>query len=171
VIHVAASLGERRAAAEARVQAALARTRGVDFHQRGRMAVACPLLEDGACSVYRDRPLTCRTAASLDAAACERVYVQQSGGTVPTPSVFPRMRLGYSLALAGALRQAGLAHAPCEFQAALERAMTTPDCESQWLAGADIFAGLPRDPAGDPFQMRENRELYEAAFGQLESVS
>ena len=167
-IHVVSALGEKRAGAEARVQAALVQTRGRTHQERGRMVESCPLLEDGACTVYRDRPLTCRTAASLDAAACERAYVRQSGESVPIPSVFPRMRLGYSLALSGALRQAGLAHAPCEFHAALERVMTTPECEAQWLAGADIFAGLPQDPAGDPFQLRENRALYETAFGQTE---
>lgn len=39
---------------------------------------ACPLLEDGACSVYETRPLHCRGANSRDARQCE------SGGSVNT---------------------------------------------------------------------------------------
>jgi hypothetical protein len=166
VIHVVKSLGARRAAAEAAVQQSLLRTRGKHHHERGVMVAACPLLgADAACTVYGERPLTCRTGTSLDAGACQRAYTEMTGEAVTYPSVFAGMRLGYSLALAGALRHAGLSHNPCEYHNALQRVMTQPQSEAQWLAGADIFAGLPQDPAGDPFQMPENRALFEAAFG------
>lgn len=164
VIHVVNGFGPRRTAAEASVQAALAATRGKDYAARGRVAAPCPLLQDASCSVYRRRPLTCRTAASLDAQACDRVYTQMLGGDISFPGVYGRMRLGYSLALAGALRHAGLSHNPCEYNEALERVMGVPQSEARWLAGEDIFAGLPQDPAGDPFQLPENRALFEAAF-------
>lgn len=165
-IQVVKSLGARRAAAEAALRTVLEKTGGKDYHQRGVMTVACPLLgADAACTIYATRPLTCRTGTSLDADVCARVYTGLSDEAVSFPGVWGRMRLGYSLALTGALRHAGLSFTPAEFQNALARVMTAPDCEAQWLAGADIFAGLPQDPAGDPFQMPENRALFEAAFG------
>lgn len=165
-IHVVKSLGARRAAAQGAVQASLEQTRGTDIHQRGRMTLACSLLgADGACSVYETRPLTCRTGTSIDADVCARVYSGSSDEGVTFPGVWGRMRLGYSLALTGALRHAGLSFTPAEYQHALERVMTAPECEAQWLAGTDIFAGLPQDPAGDPFQVPENRALFTAAFG------
>ncbi len=165
VIHVVKSLGPRQAAAEAAVLQVLQQSRGKDFEERGRMVTPCPLLQDKLCSVYPNRPLNCRTGSSFDVNACERNYALRQGNEVPVPTVHARMRLGYSLALAGALRHAGLAHAPCEFHGALERVMVNPQAEVQWLAGTDIFAGLPQDPGGDAFQVPGNRALYEAAFG------
>jgi hypothetical protein len=167
VIHVVNSLGPRRAVAQAAVNDVLMRSRGKSHQERGKMVAACPLLVERVCTVYPNRPLTCRTGTSLDVGACERGYTLRIGEEVPVPTVHARMRLGYSLAVSGALRHAGLNHAPYEFHSALERVMTTAECEARWLAGADILAGLPQDPAGDPFQMRENRALYDAAFAEL----
>ena len=163
-IHIARALRERKEAVQTALQAALAMSRGKSLPERLAMVVPCPLLEDRSCSVYRVRPLTCRTAASRDAVVCEEVYIKASDEELPVPDSHRHMRLGYSLAVSGALRQAGLHHGAYEFQAALERVLLSPEGEAQWLAGANIFVGLPRDPAGDPFQNRDNRALFEAAF-------
>ena len=50
-----------------------------------RAARACPLLVDGKCSVYDDRPLMCRSIFATDGEQCRRSYVAAlSGGeTVP----------------------------------------------------------------------------------------
>lgn len=163
-IHVVKTLGPRRAVAEAALQQSLTQVRGVSLEQRGAMVTPCPLLDDGNCSVYRNRPLTCRTAASGDADICRRAYTQLSGEGVPVPKVFNQMRLGYSLALTGAMRQAGLSFTAYEYNCALERVMARPDAEAAWLSGEDILAGLPGN-AADPFQVPQNRALYDAAFG------
>ena len=57
---------------------------GVRPGERIGRKLACPLLVDGACSVYRHRPLACRQATSLDLARLHRrVRRPQSRGAHP----------------------------------------------------------------------------------------
>ena len=47
-------------------------TRYVDYARRLSMRLPCPLLADGACSVYAARPSACRSLVSSSLSACRR---------------------------------------------------------------------------------------------------
>lgn len=145
-----------------RVTAANALTGGKSYEQRADTSVPCPMLVDNACSIYAARPLVCRAGASVDAGICERSYVAQSGENIPSPLAHVLMGTGYGVALAGALKHAGLAATAAEYNAAL--ALCSDAMEQDWLAGRDVLAHLPRPPGGDLFEAPWNRKLYDEAF-------
>src|SRR5262249_34317091 len=147
-IFVAKSIGnaDRPRVREA-VAGAHATTGGKSYADRAGMFLPCPMLQAKVCGVYPSRPLMCRGAASVDAGLCERAYTQRSGEQIPQPLPYMLMSTGYAVALAGALRHAGLAETPGEYNAALMLAFDRPEAEGEWLEGRDILADLPRAPA------------------------
>jgi Fe-S-cluster containining protein len=154
-----------RAAVRASVEAVHEVTGGLDFDGREGIITPCPLLADNRCRIYAARPAVCRTAVSTDAALCERAY-RQGDETVeiPTPDFYINLRSGYSIALAGALKRGGYAPWAYEYNAGLHAALARDDAEAAWLAGEDVFAGVPMDSTGDPFTIPGPRNLYDAAF-------
>lgn len=134
------------AEAVARVRAAHAVTGQFDLHEREKHPHDCPLLQDNSCSIYENRPKACRQAASMDAGACARVHRSLANEQVPSPPAYDGSRIAYATALHAALSQAALDTAAYEFNAALVRVLDTPDAERRWLAGEDIFAGVPQEP-------------------------
>jgi hypothetical protein len=153
-----------RARARESVAAAHAVTGGKSAEERTRIFQPCPMLAANSCSVYPSRPLMCRGAASIDANVCERAYVQRSGEKIAQPLPYMLMSTGYAVALAGALRHAGLAATSSEYNSALTLAFDRPETESEWLSGKDVLTGLPRAPGSDVFEASWNRQLYEEAF-------
>ncbi len=154
-----------REAARAAVNSAWAVTGGADPEERARMAAPCPMLVAGRCGIYAARPATCRTAVSLDAAVCARAFRAGAEPTdIPTPDFHIVMRRGYSIALAGGLKQAGFEAASYEFVGALRAALARPQAGAAWLAGEDVFAGVQTDPGSDPFDHPKNRRVYELAW-------
>ena len=139
-------------------------TSGKTPEERRVMITPCPLLESGTCSIYDNRPLVCRTAVSNDVSVCERVYVNASGEEIPGTYHHYGVKGIYSLALAGALRKAGLLSYYYEYNAALHAAMLAPEVEAAWLSGKDIFSDLKRDPEGETFGDAWNQRVYEQAF-------
>jgi hypothetical protein len=157
--------GRERDAVGATIEDAYAVTGTLGPGARGGIARACPMLRDGACSVYAARPMTCRMAVSESAEICARAFAPGAGAEhIPVPEYYPTLRRGYSIALAGALRRAGFPAWSYEFNAAMRTALTRPDAEAAWLAGEDIFAEVPRDPGSDPFTLPSNLRLYDDAF-------
>jgi Fe-S-cluster containining protein len=139
-------------------------TSGLSPDERLANPTACPLLRERICSVYAHRPVVCRTAVSLNAALCERAFLRSSGEAIPTPAWFSLVRLGYDLALCGAIRKEGLSYVSCELNAALKSTLENDEAERQWLAGENVLAGLQEDPNGDPFRSEVNQQVYAAAF-------
>jgi hypothetical protein len=165
VLFVAKALRRRAAPAVAeKIRFAHAQTASFDFAIRDRHPFPCPLLADDVCSIYELRPMTCRLAASVDAAVCVRSYRDLSNEAIPIPSPLLFARGAYAIALAIALRRAQLPHYSYEFNGALNRAMEREDAERAWLSGEDVFAGLLREP-NDPFSQQPTRMMYERAFG------
>jgi hypothetical protein len=117
----------------------------LSYESRKFMFTPCPLLENDRCSIYADRPLTCRSAVSRDAAVCERSFLR-SGEPIPRPVVYNIVGRAYALALTVALFRAGLDHRAYEFTGALLRACEERDAEHRWLDGEDIFSGVNRAP-------------------------
>jgi hypothetical protein len=60
--------------------------------------------------------------------------------------VYVGSRTAYAIALHAALAQLAFDNSSYEFNAAVVRVLNTPDAEQRWLAGEDIFAGVPREP-------------------------
>jgi Fe-S-cluster containining protein len=165
LIAEAAIPAREREALRAAVEAAYAVTGKLSPEERATLATPCPMLAAGECRIYEARPATCRTAVSLDVAACAAAFRPGAEPIdIPTPDFHIVMRRGYSIALAGALKRAGYPAVSYEFVAALHAALARPDAESAWLAGEDIFAGVQTDPGSDPFEHAKNRQVYELAF-------
>jgi hypothetical protein len=147
------------------VEEACSQTAGLGFEKRDAMRLPCPLLVEDECSNYLGRPLACRTAVSTDADVCMRAYRLLSGEGIPVPAAWAGLRQGYSVALEGALLRAGLAHRYREWNESLRLALANPAAESDWLAGADVFAGVPQVDVPPTFNHPDWRTLYTQAFG------
>lgn len=163
VLHIAQLLKERDGAVIERVRTAHGQTKDYNFDTRDEHPTPCPLLEQDLCSIYESRPMTCRLAASADASICARTYHNISSEDVPTPMVYLFGRNSFAVAMAAGLRKASLPHHAYELNAALTRALNTPDAERRWLAGEDIFSDVPRDP-GDALAHPQAQWLYEHTF-------
>ena len=102
----------------------------------------CPLLrtEDGACSVWVDRPLICRGWNSVNVEDCIKK------GEDPSSGIRERA-LAHQVAVADFVRQGleeGLSSSRangniCELSYGLEIALDNPDAAERYLAGDDLF--------------------------------
>lgn len=99
----------RRASAdpalEARLRATVARTKGLSEVARFRAAIPCAFLDQasGACSVYEDRPLACRSYRSRDADWCRSVVGTDGGTVAANQAPVIRQALGIRGLVQGAL--------------------------------------------------------------------
>ena len=152
-------------AVRASVEGTIAVTGTLGVDERAGMGIPCSLLRGNECQAYSARPVTCRMAASESAAVCARAFLPGAvDEPIPTFEYSLSTRRGYSLALAGALKRAGFPSHSYELNAAVHAALARADAEAAWLAGEDLFAGVPIEPGGDPFESERNLRLYEAAW-------
>lgn len=124
-----------------RVHDAYTRVRGKDAAARMVLAEPCPLLENGRCSIYADRPFVCRGANSADAAACRNGL--RNPQSVPVP-MYVHQRQVYAAVGQGAadgLRDAGLRPHLLELVSALKLALEFDDPVAAWRSGKLDFAG------------------------------
>jgi hypothetical protein len=118
---------------------------GIAANDRIGRKLACPLLVDGACSVYRHRPLVCRQATSLDLAACiDEFEGRNLNARVPISGTYQQHSSNAHITLLAALRALGLSNDPLELASALDVALSDPQAEAKWLAGEDVFRDVPR---------------------------
>lgn len=111
----------------------------------------CPLLVDGACSVYGERPLVCRQATSLDVSACVSEFEGRDlDQRIPISSAHLEHSSNVHVALLSAMKASGLPTEALELAAALDVALAIPDGETRWLAGEDIFRDVPRQVTREP---------------------
>ncbi len=153
-----------RAADVERLKTTYAAAKDLDVPERKRNPIPCPMLVADLCTIYQWRPMACRFAASADAAICARSFLKGSAEAIPSPVRNLRGRAAYQMALAIALRYAGLPHHYYELNAGLSRALEREDAERAWLKGEDIFAGVRRDPT-DLLAHPQAEMLYREAFG------
>ena len=142
-IHLARALrargAEALAAVQGRVAAAHRKTAGKDAEYRNFLAVPCPLLRDGQCSVYEERAFGCRGANSADADACRRGMGNSSSVPLPT---FVHQRNIYAAVGNGAahgLLDAGARPNVLELIAALHLALAHEDPLRAWQSGEIDF--------------------------------
>lgn len=136
-------------AAVARIAAAAARVRGLDWKTRCELHEPCPLLVEGACSIYASRPLPCRGFVSFSVNACRRAF-ELNTNDVDVPPVYGNVRSALENALRAAMKQHGLPLESYELDGALARVLAHPDAEAAWLRGEDVFAGVDVDRSADP---------------------
>lgn len=137
--HIKSLPGEESAAIQNRVHEAAGKVAGMDTSERIAAHVPCPLLgEDGACSVYEQRPMSCRAFVSFDVDAC---ISEISGKDVAVPSGpnGQTQRLLLIIAFKRALMEKGRDIASLEMIAGLNKVLTTPDAMDKWTEGEHIF--------------------------------
>ncbi|MDH3239623.1 MAG: YkgJ family cysteine cluster protein [Alphaproteobacteria bacterium] len=153
VLQLAASIRQGRAQEAAALKARIGESRAAAGHltigDMVRKPVPCGLLSDDACSRYSARPLGCRGHVSQSVEAC-LANVADPTARIPGSRPHGEAALDCKLALFAALKAARLPHRSYELNAALERALETEDAECRWLAGEDVFQGVPMDPTRTP---------------------
>ena len=142
-----------------RLRVADANTRGLDSYNRALKKLPCGLLENDGCSVYSARPSACRGMTSIAMVMCQRAFNGENV-QVQTPAVWTILRNAHKQAMWAALVAAGLPAESYEFHQALVTVLDTPDAESRWLAGEDVFAGCARE-AASPAEREHNRQIID----------
>jgi len=130
-----------RADLERSVLAASDALSGLDSSARLARKSPCPLLVQGACSIYQARPIACRTLLSLSARACERQFDAANETAEPTPSLVTPRLIG-SAFLTGeiaAMQDLGLVGHLVELTAATALLLRDPTALTRGLAGEDVF--------------------------------
>jgi hypothetical protein len=137
------------------------KTRGLTSAERLSPELPCPFLESERCSIYEVRPLACRGANSLDAAACERTLrdpdarAQFLAGSLAVPCFLEPIRAFHAVAAGIELTLHELHRLkvlPLELTAAMRIMMGDPEAvPEKWLAGEDPFeAARGGDNTNDP---------------------
>ena len=126
------------------VRAADSNSRGLTSRERPLHKFPCGLLVANACSVYVARPSACRGLTSISVKTCERGYNGEEV-EVQTPAVWTEIRQAHNQAMWAALTASGLPAHCYELNHAMLVALETPDAESRWLKGEDVFADVSCD--------------------------
>ena len=147
---LAAAIRERARREIGLVERIIARTTplvGLTREQRFGAKLPCPLLVDHACSFYRDRPLVCRQATSLDLSGClDEFQGHGFGQAIKVSAVYIAHARNSRVPLVAALVAVGLDASTYELSAGLARILSIPDAEARWLAGEDVMAGIDKGP-------------------------
>jgi len=142
-ILVAATLGDLADARRGTVIEAAQAFKGLDEPDRRRTGRPCPLLLDGKCSVYDDRPLMCRGLFAAESAQCRAAHVAAISGGADTPvEIFPMAQyfmLGDQAGLRGILKDMRLQYDLVELTQAVAAFLEDPGLIDRWLGGETIF--------------------------------
>ena len=114
--------------------------RPVSDTQTSWVLKVCPLLREGACSVYTARPLVCRSINSYDVSDCERA--RQQNRQQPTIRIYgPQERAGYLTIemLQQGISATGREAAMLNLAPALAIALGDSDAKQRWLDGEQVF--------------------------------
>lgn len=133
----------------ARIRERRSETSGMSLDALMAASLPCPLLVDGACASYQERPIVCRQFMSRSTTACASA---RAGEPTQIPTLGGAINAGVlcrNLLLA-AVRTRGLDERCYELTSALDVALTMNGAEQRWLAGEDVLASaliVPRPSA------------------------
>ncbi len=113
----------------------------------------CPLLIEGDCSVYADRPLGCRQFVSTNLEGCRTAHASGRSDLPFVPAAANAGLIIRSLLL-GAVVSIGQKAETYELSSGLAVVLAEPDAERRWLAGEDVLAAVPK--MEQPPNMRES---------------
>ena len=164
---------ERRAALNARVEANIAATVGMDMSRRDRVRLDCPFLEAGKCTVYEVRPVACRGYSSYSVDDCRKDFERPGTGVDVHTNDFRELVYGaIREGLATACKSASVEHRLLELVRAYRIASEDPTLAETWRSrpeafetatGADVFPG----PWSDELD-RELEEVYPETLDRLD---
>src|SRR3954449_8118779 len=131
---------ERRAALDARVEANLSATEGMDMDQRDRVRLDCPFLEAGNCSVYEVRPIACRGYSSYSVEDCREDYERPGTGVeVHTNGLRELVYGAIREGLAIACKSASVEHRLLELVRAYKIASEDSTLAETWRSRPEAF--------------------------------
>jgi hypothetical protein len=164
---------EQRAALDARVEANVAATDGMDMSRRDRVRLDCPFLEAGQCTVYEVRPVACRGYSSYSVDDCRKDFERPGTGVEVHTNALRELVYGaIREGLAIACKSASVEHRPLELVRAYKIASEDPTLAETWrgrpeafetATGADVFPG----PWSDELD-REFEEVYPETLDRLD---
>jgi Fe-S-cluster containining protein len=164
---------ERQAALNARVEANIAATDGMDMSQRDRVRLDCPFLEAGKCTVYEVRPIACRGYSSYSVEDCREDYEHPGTGVeVHTNSlrelVFGAIREGLTVACKAASVEYRLLELVRAYKLASEHSTLAETWRNrpeafETATGASVFPGPWSDELDQEFE-----EVYRETVSDLE---
>jgi Fe-S-cluster containining protein len=100
--------------------------------------LTCPLLENSLCTVYENRPYSCRRFHSLDVEQCK-----DPEGTPPASEELNMKSAAVMIGMVEAYTKRQLPTHPHELGAAVLVALEQPDAEERWFRGEPVFEPLP----------------------------
>jgi hypothetical protein len=107
--------------------------------------IPCAMLtEQGGCSVYAARPLTCRGYNALDSESCRRM-LDDDREFVASNEAWARECAAEALGFLAAIDDVGLPAELLELTSGLHIALSEPNALQRWLAGEPIFAAALAD--------------------------
>jgi Fe-S-cluster containining protein len=100
----------------------------------------CPLLKDGACSVWLARPLVCRSYNSFDSKPCE-AKANDPNSPIPVLGLWKQRAVADALGIGiyRAIREKGLWPDGCDLILGLEIALDHEDAGARFAAGDPLF--------------------------------
>lgn len=115
---------------------------GIPPWMRYDLRIPCPLLRDGACSIYDVRPRVCRAHVSYDVRLCEEVLTSGNSRSLAPMVTFgwPRTvskAIGHGIV--GALEHERVQSFTVEMTIAVETILRAPDSVARWLRGVSVF--------------------------------
>lgn len=119
------------------------KTRELTLEQRLRSGIMCALLDEKVCSIYPARPLGCHGFVSVNLDACIAAFVNGAPPDIPMPSEYATVLYACRMLLMAALRLLRLNDSSYEMNAALAAILSQENAEARWLAGENVFAGVP----------------------------
>lgn len=125
---------------------------------------ACPLLVEGNCGVYENRPMGCRQFVSTSMEGC-RSAAKSGNGNLPFVPAAANAGVIVRSLLLGAAASLGLPVDTYELSSALVVALETPDAEARWLAGEDVLAKALKVPPAP--KMRESSARWATMLRDL----
>lgn len=146
VFRLAQGVRGRKAAAD-RVRAAALRAQSIGQVRREIDRIACPVLEDNACSAYAHRPLVCRAVLSVSLPRCLEIFRDNRRADFIYPANAEMIRGYVALTMRAALIAAGLPCQNYEMTHALDIVLADETAEARWLAGEPVFADVAVDRA------------------------
>jgi Fe-S-cluster containining protein len=166
VEHLRQTLSEQALGARAEhIRAARERTRGLSSAERYSPEHPCPFLEQGQCSIYEVRPLSCRGMNSLDAEECRNnlrdpkaraAFLETGAGTrsfMEPIRAFHAVSAGLQLSLSELF---GLDMRPLDLTAAMHELLSdTGSITEQWLAGKSPLEAARGGDSSDSETIRE----------------
>lgn len=118
-------------------------TAGLRPAQRLDRRIPCPLLRDGACSIYAQRPRACRAHTSFNASWCEEALMCGDSAALPpvTSFAWPRtVSKAITHATAMALEHEQAQAIPVEMTQAVALILQDATAIERWLGGEAVFA-------------------------------